>query len=306
VRIGVVGDVHLVWDRRDVQLLDGAGYDLVLFVGDLAGYGPKGALRVAKTIGKLSTPALVLPGNHDAVTLPQLAAEVLGHSETLRHVLSLGMERRVERLRRTLVGVPLCGYSLHPFDALDLTILAARPHSIGGPRLAFQSYLTRRFGIGSIEDSAARLCALLDEVPVGRRTIVLAHCGPHGLGATRDAIFGCDFREDEGDWGDPDLSLALAHASRTGKNVLAVVAGHMHHHLRGGGERRWQQQDRGILHVNAAQVPRTRRRESRHERHHVCLTLDGPSLSAEPVWLPLPRRLSLRRKVIAVANQDRL
>ena len=93
--VAVIGDVHLAWDRLDVGLLDDAGFDLVLFVGDLAGYGPKGALRVARTIRKPRTPALVTPGNHDAVTVAQLASEVFGSSDTLRHALSIGMEGRV-------------------------------------------------------------------------------------------------------------------------------------------------------------------------------------------------------------------
>ena len=71
-----MGDVHLVWREADVRLLDAAGYDLILFVGDLAGYGTAGGLSVARKISALHTPALVMPGNHDAVTVPQLGAEV--------------------------------------------------------------------------------------------------------------------------------------------------------------------------------------------------------------------------------------
>ncbi|HKU42217.1 MAG TPA: metallophosphoesterase, partial [Polyangiales bacterium] len=76
MRIAVIGDVHLAWDARDVAALDAAAYDLLLFVGDLAGYGAEGGVRVARSIAELRTPALVLPGNHDAVTTLQLGAEV--------------------------------------------------------------------------------------------------------------------------------------------------------------------------------------------------------------------------------------
>jgi uncharacterized protein (TIGR04168 family) len=125
---------------------------------------------------------------------------------------------------------------------------------------------------------------------------VLAHCGPQGLGDARDAIYGCDFRPDAGDWGDPDLTQALAHAAESGKRVLAVVAGHMHHALRGGGERSWHEQRAGIHHVNAARVPRIRRSASGSERHHVSLTLAGDSVQVEPIWLCAPRRrIGLRR-----------
>ena len=49
------------------------------------------------------------------------------------------------------------------------------------------------------ETLAAKLCELFDAVPEGRPIVVLAHCGPSGLGDTRAAIFGCDFRPDAGD-----------------------------------------------------------------------------------------------------------
>jgi uncharacterized protein (TIGR04168 family) len=285
VRIGVVGDVHLAWDDHDVRSLNGAGYDLLLFVGDLAGYGAEGAVRVARSIARLRTPALVLPGNHDAVTTLQLGAEVFYTSEVLRDALAIGMSARVARLRRALGPVPLCGYSVHPFDALGVAIVAARPHSIGGPRVGFRRYLAQRFGVQTMPDSTARLRALFDEVPVGQPIVVLAHCGPTGLGATRDAIYGNDFRPEQGDWGDPDLEEALAHARQTNKRVVAVVAGHMHRHLRGGGLRTWHVQHEGVHHVNAARVPRRRRSG---ERHHVRLTLEGGAVEVEEVWLPPP------------------
>jgi uncharacterized protein (TIGR04168 family) len=287
VRIGVVGDVHLLWDDRDVSLVDRAAYDLVLFVGDLAGYGADGALRVARSIAKLQTPALVIPGNHDAVTTLQLGSEVFYTSEAMRRVLAVGMSGRVASLRRALGSIPLCGYSAHRFESHAVTVIAARPHSIGGPRIAFARYIARTFGVKTMEDSAARLRALFDAVPSGDRIVVLAHCGPTGLGETRDAIYGNDFRPEQGDWGDPDLAHALQHARAAGKSVIAVVAGHMHHKLRGGGERAWLVESDGVKHVNAARVPRRRRSPRGEERHHVSLEVRGSEVAVEPVWLPV-------------------
>jgi uncharacterized protein (TIGR04168 family) len=284
VRIGVIGDVHLAWDDRDVSLLDGAGYDLLLFVGDLAGYGAEGAVRVGRSIARLRTPSLVMPGNHDAVTTLQLGAEVFYSSEAMRNLLAIGMAQRVARLRSALGAIELCGYSLHRFEA-GVAILAARPHSVGGPRLAFRRYIAQRFGVSTMEESAARLRSLFDEVALGERVIVLAHCGPVGLGATREAIYGNDFRPEAGDWGDPDLADALAHAAATRKSVVAVVAGHMHHHLRGGGERTWHVERDGVHHVNAARVPRRKRSAAGSERHHVRITLDGATVGVEQVWV---------------------
>jgi predicted phosphodiesterase len=74
LRIGVVGDVHLRWDDRDVADLDAARYDLLAFVGDLTGYR-RDATEVARSVSRLATPALVIPGNHDGASLPHLAAE---------------------------------------------------------------------------------------------------------------------------------------------------------------------------------------------------------------------------------------
>jgi uncharacterized protein (TIGR04168 family) len=111
---------------------------------------------------------------------------------------------------------------------------------------------------------------------------VLAHNGPAGLGVSRRDIFGCDFRREEGDHGDPDLGEALARARARGAPIAAVVAGHMHHALRGGGTRRWLASIDGVCVVNAARVPRARRDGT---RHHVCLTLDGTRAEATEVWL---------------------
>jgi uncharacterized protein (TIGR04168 family) len=278
-----------MWDERDVRALDAAGYDLILFVGDLAGYGTEGALTVAREIAKLRTPALVLPGNHDAVTVPQFAAELFRSPQLAREALTIGMQARVKQLDAALGPVTLCGYSVHTFEQHDLSIVAARPHSTGGSRLGFRRYLALRFGVRTFADSSARLCALIDRVPSHHRIIMLAHCGPFGLGSARDAIYGCDFRPEYGDWGDIDLAEALVHAHDRGKNVTAVLAGHMHHKLRGGGERAWHVQRDGTHHVNAARVPRTRRGLSGgEERHHVRVVLADDGVQVEQVWLPLP------------------
>gem|GEM_PF-9257 len=309
MRIAVVGDIHLLWDERDTRALDDCGYDLVLFVGDLAGFGLDGALRVAHDIAEMKTPALVLPGNHDAVTAPQLAAEVLMRTPDLaREALALRMTARVQALANALSPIPLCGYSLHPFEAHGLTVLAARPHSLGGPRLAFRRYLASRFNVRRMTDSVDRLCALFDAVPESQQILVLAHNGPSGLGSSRHAIFGCDFRTGDGDWGDPDLGEALQYARDCGKRVLGVVAGHMHHAVRGGGERAWLVERHGLVHVNAARVPRYRAGAHSEERHHVRLTLENGRISAEPVWLPIPsasRKKKITRGAISRARRTR-
>lgn len=282
-RIAAIGDVHRLFDARDAEQLHALGYDLILFVGDLAGYRGREALAVARHIARLETPALVIPGNHDGTHLLHLAAEVFDW-RPLRDRLGGRQHRRVARLERALGRATLAGYSLHPLDAHELTVVAARPHSMGGPRLAFSKHLARAHGVRSMNDSAAKLRRLVDEAP-HRRLIFLAHNGPTGLGNRRDDIWGCDFRPAEGDFGDPDLRSAVDHAEQIGKRVLAVVAGHMHHHLRGGGKRRTELRRDGTLYVNAARVPRIERRGGTERRHHLSIVVDGDLATAEAVSL---------------------
>lgn len=292
-RLAVVGDVHLAFDAEDVRLLDAQGYDAVLFVGDLAGYRQGGGLAVARTIAALRTPAYVIPGNHDAVTPAQLAAEVMESAVAIdaleRVPFGEGQEARVAALASALrgprgTGAILGGYSRHRIEAPEiapLDLVLARPHSFGGARLSFSPYLSRAFGVRSLADSAARLDALLGECSA-ERVVVLAHNGPAGLGASRADVFGCDFRREEGDHGDPDLADALARARARGTPIAAVIAGHMHHALRGGGTRRWLLEREGTIVVNAARVPRVRRDGA---RHHVCVTIDGARAQASEIWL---------------------
>ncbi|MFW5921106.1 MAG: metallophosphoesterase [Polyangiales bacterium] len=285
LRIAVVGDVHLRWDATDVAQLDEAGYDLVLFVGDLAGYRERGGLQTARRIAPLRTPALLMPGNHDAVPLLQLAAETCGWRRTA-HWLGGTQDRRCHALEEALGDVPLAGYSLHTVGEGPgaVSIVAGRPHSMGGPRLAFARHLRRHFGIESLEQSAERLRALVDRAE-HERLVFFAHNGPSGLGARRDDIWGCDFKAEEGDWGDPDLRDAIDYARTSGHRVLAVCAGHMHHALKGGGHRPWELRRDGILYVNAARVPRVFQQGGRELRHHVRLQIDENDASVhEVIW----------------------
>lgn len=285
MRFGVIGDIHLEFDDVDVEQLDAAGYDAILFVGDLANYSQRGGLEVAARIAQLETPAVLIPGNHDAAHVGQMAAEVF-EAEALIPLMTLGQRGRTEALREALGPVEVGGYSRHRFekDGRTIDLIAARPHSAGGPRLSFRPHLENQFDIHDLEDSVRRLRALVDESDADD-LVFLAHNGPHGLGEKRDDIWGCDFRKSEGDFGDLDLERAIEHAVRRGRKVRAVVAGHMHHELRGGGARRWKVEHDGVLYINAARVPRVFERAGRTLRHHVALTLGEGGASAREVLL---------------------
>jgi uncharacterized protein (TIGR04168 family) len=286
VRIAVVGDIHVHWDEADLAYFNRSNYDLLLFVGDLAKYAHAGGLRVAKSLSGLSRPALVIPGNHDGVRALQLLAEISGN-QPMTQLLGRGQGRRCAALRRALDPIPMVGYSRHEFSVrgLDFSVLAARPHSMGGPALGCAPYLSRAFGVASMQESAERLKQLVDECQA-EHVIFFAHNGPTGLGDGRSDIWGCDFRPAEGDFGDPDLRIAIDHARARSKKILAVVAGHMHHALAGGGERRWLVEREGLLHINAARTPRIFVLGRRRLRHHVVLETDGDRTTAEEVLVP--------------------
>jgi uncharacterized protein (TIGR04168 family) len=156
---------------------------------------------------------------------------------------------------------------------------------MGGPDLTFASELRDRFGIESLEDSAERLIELVDRAET-ESLVFLAHNGPHGVGDHPADPWGCDFRPERADWGDPDLARAIEHALRRGHRVLAVVAGHMH--LKVGGrdeERTWRKRLGDVLYVNPARVPRIRSRPEGQLHHYVVLTLRDEGAEAEEVFV---------------------
>lgn len=283
VRFAIIGDLHDHWNDFDAEHLNASDYDGLFFVGDL-GRGPETSRRISRSITRLELPTLVMPGNADAPHADSLDAEF-----SVRR----GMDRLFDAARsagaapRDFGGVRLCGYSLHRprLPGLDFTVIAGRPFSMGGPELTFGPELHARFGIDSLEDSAKRLIDLVDRAETDD-LVFLAHNGPHGLGAGPTDPWGCDFMPDGGDWGDLDLTEAIAHARRAGRRVLAVVAGHMHLDVRGhAGERTWLRREDDVLYVNPARVPRIVSHEGGQRSHHVALTLGPAGAEAEEIFV---------------------
>ena len=195
LRIGVVGDLHDHWTDHDAETLNAAGYDLVLFVGDL-GRGKSTMRRIVASIAQLRIPTLVMPGNADAPHAPELAAELslrrgLGQLMEAPETGAQAPRSSVDDLR----GVRLCGYSLHRVSArgVDLSLIAGRPYSMGGPELSFGPALHSSFGVDSMESSTRRLTDLVDRVET-RTVIFVSHNGPRGLGAEPTDPWGCDFK----------------------------------------------------------------------------------------------------------------
>jgi uncharacterized protein (TIGR04168 family) len=284
--IGVIGDVHLFWDDEDVAFFNRGGYDLILFVGDLAAYTQVRGHRTARSLQKLRVPAMCIPGNHDGLHAFQLGAEIAPRAHRLREAFCLGQARRCRRLADALGDIELVAYTnrrLAP-AGIPLNIVVCRPHSIGGRRLACLRYLAEAYGVDSMESSIARLKSLVDacdDAPI----LFLAHNGPSGLGDRADSIWGCDFRRREEDWGDQDLEAAVSYANSNGRKVLAAVAGHMHRKTKSGKSRPAQVEKDGVLYVNAAEVPRHRQVNGEKKRHHVRLTVTEGGVTAEDRWV---------------------
>ncbi|MGB0590659.1 MAG: metallophosphoesterase [Myxococcota bacterium] len=282
MKLAAIGDVHLAFNDADLATFNASDYAAVLITGDLPGMRHGQAYDVAARLAGLTRPAFMVPGNHDATTVPQLLSDIAGVKGGPLNRPGPHRER-IARLDDALGPVTLGGYSAHELGG-GVSLVIGRPHAQGGG-LSFPATLADRFDVHSMAESAERLIEAVDATQ-GERLVFLAHNGPSGLGATATDIWGCDFKRGAGDWGDPDLAVAIAHAREIGRQVLAVVAGHMHHKTRGGAQRIWHVEREGIAYINAAQVPRILRREGQRLHHHVALDLTGDTCQVEAIWVP--------------------
>jgi len=283
-RIGIVGDLHGHWDDWDARYFGRTDYDLLLFTGDLGSGTRNDGVRIARSMGRLGKPALVMPGNNDVAFVSEIAAE-LGHQRGLSALVRSTPSAPISGLSAASGQVRMCGYSLHPMTlgGVELSLLAARPHALGGGELSFPERLRERYGVNSMDESARRLCGLVDQCPT-EALIILAHNGPAGLGDAPTDLWGCDFKPEHEDYGDPDVAAAIAHAKAKGKRVLAVVAGHMHRKSRPD-ERVTQQVVDGTLYLNPARVPRIFSTREGTERHHVLLEVSASGVEAREMYV---------------------
>ncbi|MGB1621848.1 MAG: TIGR04168 family protein [Synechococcus sp.] len=227
----MAGDLHGAWGEADEQLLALLRPDLTLFVGDLS----DGDLRLTRRIAALPCTKAVILGNHDR-----------------------GGDRSggVLRQQLSLLGEHHCGWTRRTWDHLPVSIVGARPCSAGGG-FHLSKAVQAVYGPVDLETSVERIVSAAAEVPDDQPLIVMAHCGPTGLGSDADSICGRDWKKPAVDWGDQDLALALDRI-RERRCPDLVVFGHMHHALkRGSGVRRSLLCNRqGTAFLNAACVPR--------------------------------------------------
>lgn len=278
MKLAIIGDMHMQFDEEDVRFFNDSEYDAILMVGDLASKNPDSMFRLLPLLNQLTKPSYLIPGNHDTTGVRQLLGELM-HNETLINFGAASQETRMAKLRAELKAPLLCGYSTH--DLGDIRLVCARPFSMGDAHAAktdkpldlpvnFRPFLKKEYGIETLGESAAKIKSLIDAV--NPPYIIMAHHGPFGLGAKATDMFGADFLPEETDFGDHDLSEAIAYARTIGKAPLAVIAGHMHYPTKHGKKpKQWHLLKDDILYVNAARWPRIFKHEGKTMHHHVQL-----------------------------------
>lgn len=292
MHLAIIGDMHMQFDEEDVRFFNASDYDAILMVGDIASKNPDSMFRLLPLLNQLTKPTYFIPGNHDTTGVRQLLGELM-HNETLINFGAASQETRMARLRHELTGPAICGYSTH--DLGDLRLVCARPFSMGDANAAktekpldlpvnFRPFIQKEYGIRTLAESAAKIKSLIDAV--NPPYIIMAHHGPFGLGSKATDMFGADFLPEETDFGDHDLSEAIAHAQNTGKPPLAVIAGHMHYPTKHGKKpKQWWLERDGILYVNAARWPRIFREGRETYHHHIGLAFDGGSLAVKASYV---------------------
>jgi uncharacterized protein (TIGR04168 family) len=231
LRLAVLGDPHGAWDDSDAALLQRLAPDALLVVGDLS----DGQQRIASALRRLPLPVACILGNHDS-----------------------GRDSSGSTLQRQIhcLGELHCGWGLRQLQPPGLAVVGARPGTAGGGFNLSQA-VRAVFGPLGLEESAQRITAAAAAADPTLPLVLLAHCGPAGLGSAASDPCGRDWKQPACDWGDQDLALAVRRIQAL-RPLPLVVFGHMHHQLRRGqGERRSLAVDRaGTVYLNAASVPR--------------------------------------------------
>lgn len=263
----MVGDVHNHWRPADREFLERGGCDLAVFVGDLGDED----VKMAEAVAGVAVPKVVVLGNHDAWQ-------------------SFSQKKPTAKLRAVMaaLGDDHLGFGLRECYAAGVSLIGARPFSWGGQSLRSAELYRELYGVGSAEESAERIVELAQRAE-HRDLVIVAHNGPKGLSREPADIWGKDFGNPGGDWGDDDLRLAIEKIDGLGLRVRAVLAGHMHERLaqpRQGVRQRFVRRD-GTLFVNAAVVPRVRRAEDGTEVGHFLrlVVRDGEVVDLHEVWV---------------------
>lgn len=200
-------------------------------------------------MGDLSDGGGRIPGLLRELALP--VACVLGNHDAGRDPSGSRLQLQLERL-----GELHCGWGLRTLAPPGLAVVGGRPATAGGGHHLSKA-ATSVFGPVDLEESAARIGRAAAAADPALPLVLLAHCGPTGLGGEARDPCGRDWKRPACDWGDQDLALAITRLQRQ-RSLPLVVFGHMHHRLRRGqGERiSFLRDRRGTAYLNTASVPR--------------------------------------------------
>ncbi len=275
ITIAVVGDVHDLWEHEDKIALQHLGIDLVLFVGD---FGNE-AVEIVRQIAAVKTPKAAIMGNHDA----WYSASSWGQQKA---PYDRSKEDRVQQQLELLKQAHV-GFSGLDFPQFDLSVVGSRPFSWGGSTWRNSQFYRDRYGINSFEESTQQIVKSAQNA--AHETIIfIAHNGPYGLGNKTESICGRDWKTEGGDYGDPDLTEAIAQVRNLGKSIPLVTFGHMHHDLKNprGKRRTLVEVKAQTVYFNAACVPRITKNASGSKRSFSLVSLrQGIVAEISLVWL---------------------
>lgn len=245
IKIAIVGDIHDQWSAADNLGLQHLKVDLVLFVGD---FGNE-AVEVVREVAAVSIPKAIIMGNHDA----WYTASSWGRKKA---PYDRSQEDRVQQ-QLDLLGEAHVGFSKLDFPQLDVSVVGSRPFSWGGSTWRNSQFYRDRYQIKNFEESTQQIVKSAQDA-ASQTLIFIAHNGPTGLGKITESICGRDWKAEGGDYGDPDLTAAIAQTQSLGKSIPLVTFGHMHHELKipRGKRRKLVEVREQTVYLNAACVPR--------------------------------------------------
>jgi len=136
-------------------------------------------------------------------------------------------------------------------------------------------FYQQRYGVNGFEESTAQIMKAV-QATTYPTTLFLAHNGPKGLGDQPHDACGRDWKKGGGDYGDQDLTRAIAQTRQLGKKIPLVAFGHMHHRLRHTQD--YQRtavvtDQQGTVYFNAACVPRLVKTETQSLRKFFLVSL---------------------------------
>lgn len=276
IKIAAIGDIHEQWEAADALALQHLGVDLLLFVGD---FGNE-AVEIVKAIAEIPLPKAVILGNHDAwYTASDWGRKKAPYDQS--------QEDRVQE-QLDLLGVNHVGYGKLDLPEFNLSIVGGRPFSWGGTEWKNRDFYEDLYGIQNFSQSTAQIVSSVKDATC-EHLIFLAHNGPVGLGEEPESPCGRDWQPLGGDFGDPDLGLAIAAAQNLGKSIPLVTFGHMHHRLRH--TQKIQRQaiatnPQGTIYLNCASVPRIIQTATNRLRSFCIVTLEAYQVTEVVlVWL---------------------